>query len=550
MIKSLRLKLHYFSFLLVLLFGLNQCNYKALDADLIVHNAKIYSLNHENKVYQAMAIKDGKIIALGVEREILNQYTAKETFDAKTKVIYPGFIDAHGHFLGLGLSQQQVNLVGVKSFKEMVLSTAKQAKEIDFEWVYGWGWDHNTWPDKQYPKKEVLDSLFPERPVLLRRIDGHSAIVNQATLDIAGFNAETKIDGGDLLKNNGKLNGILVDNAMYKAMEYMPEFTLNQKVKALKYAQENLFQFGIVSTGCMGLPTEDILLIDSLQKVGELNISVMPLIADKEKDLEYWFNRGTIQSEKLAVTGIKTYFDGALGSRGAALKQPYSDAPDTYGLILNNYDYFWQLAKNCKDYGFQLVGHAIGDSAAKVALDIYGDILEKPNDLRWRIEHCQILDSKDIHKFRDFTIIPSVQPTHYLSDKNWAIKRIGQERMETAYLSQTLLNQLGMIAFGTDFPIESPDPLRTFTGAVFRGEPKEVSSELKNDKETISRLDALKAMTLWPAIAGFSENYRGTLEIGKQADFIITNIDLLKVSPDEITKFKVENTFIEGQKVF
>ncbi|MGY6561766.1 MAG: amidohydrolase [Luteibaculaceae bacterium] len=542
-------KIYLFALLITALF-FQSCKFKSKEADLIIHNARIYSFDNLDQVHQAMAIKDGRIIAVGAEREILNQHTYKEIFDAKKRVIYPGFIDAHGHFMGLGLSKQQVNLLDAASFQDMVSLTVAAAEKIDFPWVYGWGWNHTAWPDKAFPTKDTFDLLFPNRPVLLRRIDGHSALANQAALDLAGITTSTVINGGEIQVSNGKLTGILVDNAMYKVMEYMPEFTKTQKLKAFKDAEQILFKFGITAVSDMGLKTADILLLDSLSAAEFLTIGLMLQVADNEEDLDYWLNRSPIKSPKFSVTGIKTFMDGALGSRGAALIQPYNDKPEQYGLILKPLEFYLNLAYECKDKGYQLVAHAIGDSANRLALQLFGEVLEKPNDLRWRIEHAQILHPNDINTFRKFTIIPSVQPTHYLSDRAWAKERIGEDRMEYAYLSETLLNQLGMLPFGTDFPIESPNPLRTFTGAVFRAEPEELPLKVEASKETITRKDALKAMTFWPALAAFNEEYRGSLEVGKQADFIMVNIDLLSAKPEEVKTFEVLKTWVAGKSVY
>jgi len=543
--KNLSLK---FIILFTVSLSFTACNFKSEQADLIVHNAKIYSLDDNNNVYQAMAIKDGEIVALGAEREILNRYRYNEILDAKTAVVYPGFIDAHCHFLGLGLSKQQVNLLGVKSLKEMLESTQKQANTISTEWIYGFGWNNNLWEKNAYPHKNALDSMFPNRPVLLRRIDGHSAIANQKALDLAQINEKTFIEGGEIQTDANGLTGILVDNAMHRVKDLIPDFNLAEKAKALLDAQEICLSYGLVAITDAGLTTSEILLIDSLQKTGDLKMNVMAMVADKAEDLAYWFDLGPLKSPSLNVTSVKTYSDGALGSRGAAMLEPYSDAPEVKGLILKPESYYQDLAKQCYENNFQLNAHAIGDAANRLMLDIFAQQLQRANDRRWRIEHCQILDSADLEKFKNFTIIPSVQPTHYTSDHSWAIDRVGPERMKFAYANQTLKNQLGILPLGTDFPIEEVNPFKTFYAAVFRVEPGETPTQ-EDSPEAISKLDALKGITLWPAIAGFSEEYRGTLEVGKKADFVVSNVDLLKTDNSKLLDFKVSQTFINGLSV-
>lgn len=522
------------------------------EADLIIHNAKIYSVDEDSTVYEAMAIKDGKIIALGKENQILNKYSAEQKVDAKLAPIYPGFIDAHCHFIGYGLSLQKVDLRGTNSFED-VLQKCKEFDDINNpKWLTGRGWDNTKWENTNYPNKDQLDKLFPNKPVLIRRIDGHAALANQAALDFAGITTETSIEGGVIEVMNGKLTGMLVDNAVNLVLNLIPEPTEIDKKKAIIDAQRNCFEVGLTTVDDAGLNKSDVQLLEKLEKSGELLMNIYVMLSDNEENYGYYIDTvgGPYRSKKINVAAFKFYGDGALGSRGACLLQPYSDRDSVVGMLLSKPEYFKEKAQIVYDHGFQMCTHCIGDSAARLILQTYGEVLGGVNDKRWRIEHAQVIHPDDFHYFRDYTIIPSVQPTHATSDMLWAVLRLGQTRVKDSYAYQKLLQENGMIALGTDFPIENINPIETFYAAVARKNTKGLPKNGFQIENALSRWDALQGMTIWAALSNFEDNEKGSLEVGKRADFVILSKDILSIPEDEILSTTVISTYISGEEVY
>ena len=542
-----------FSFLLVLVtaFMLSSCDGLQKErADLIIHNATIYTVNETFSKEEALAVRDGKIIAIGPEHEIMNKFQSSNTIDAKHQFVYPGFIDGHCHFVGYGLSLQTVNLVGTGNWEECISRTQEFAKSHTEGWITGRGWDQNDWEGKQYPTNKELNELFPNRPVLLRRIDGHGAIANQAALDLAGIDSSTEIDGGMILKEDGTLTGVLVDNAVDLVMRVIPKPNEEVLTAAILDAQKNCFEVGLTTIVDAGLDKNVIELIQKLQADSLLKMNVYAMVSDKPENVEYYLKNGIITDPKLTVRSIKVYADGALGSRGAALVEPYTDDPHNHGLLLTPIDHMRELASQINDAGFQMNTHCIGDSANRLLLDIYANELEGVNDKRWRIEHAQVVTANDISHFQDFTIIPSIQPTHATSDMYWAVERLGEERVKTAYAYQDLLRQNHLVALGTDFPIEGISPLKTFYAAVFRQDFEGYPEGGFQNENALSREEALRGMTIWNAIANFEENEKGSLEIGKKANITITNMDLMNVRAEGYEKLKVTYTIVDGEVVF
>jgi len=522
------------------------------EADLIIHNAKIYSVDEDSTVYEAMAIKDGKIIALGKENQILNKYSAEQKVDAKLAPIYHGFIDAHCHFIGYGLSLQKVDLRGTNSFED-VLQKCKEFDDINNpKWLTGRGWDNTKWENTNYPNKDQLDKLYPNKPVLIRRIDGHAALENQAALDFAGITTETSIEGGVIEVMNGKLTGMLVDNAVNLVLNLIPEPTEIDKKKAIIDAQRNCFEVGLTTVDDAGLNKSDVQLLEKLEKSGELLMNIYVMLSDNEENYGYYIDTvgGPYRSKKINVAAFKFYGDGALGSRGACLLQPYSDRDSVVGMLLSKPEYFKEKAQIVYDHGFQMCTHCIGDSAARLILQTYGEVLGGVNDKRWRIEHAQVIHPNDFHYFRDYTIIPSVQPTHATSDMLWAVLRLGQTRVKDSYAYQKLLQENGMIALGTDFPIENINPIETFYAAVARKNTKGLPKNGFQIENALSRWDALQGMTIWAALSNFEDNEKGSLEVGKRADFVILSKDILSIPEDEILSTTVISTYISGEEVY
>jgi predicted amidohydrolase YtcJ len=534
--------------LFVLSLHLISCNYQHMEADLIIHNAKIYTLDENNSMAEAMAIKDGKIAAVGAEREILNKYRAAKTIDAGKQPVYPGFIDAHCHFLWYGQFLNEVDLTGTKSLNDIV-EKLSNASPNQGEWITGRGWDQNDWPEKSFPDRSLLDSLFPDTPVYLVRIDGHAAWVNSKALEIAQIKGDEEITGGEVITSEGVPTGILIDRAMELVKAHFPAETKEDVARFITMAEEKCFAEGITSLCDAGLPAKTIRQMMELDQEGKVKMNIHQMLAPDE-EAEDIMRNGYLKSEHISVRALKLFADGALGSRGAAMLEPYTDDPDNTGLFLNDPGFYQKWASIAHETNYQLCTHAIGDAGNRMALDLYSKFLDPRNDRRWRIEHAQVLHPDDFNRFGELTIIPSVQPTHATSDMGWAGSRLGAERLRYSYAFEELRQQLGMIPLGTDFPIEGISPLDTFFSAVFRknkqGEPAG-GFQMEN---ALSREHTLRGMTIWAAIANFQEDERGTLESGKAADVVILNRDLMTAEQGEFKNIDVKYTLVNGEVVY
>lgn len=518
------------------------------EADLVVHNATIYTLDENFTTAQAMAIRDGRIIEVGAEREILNRYKAAEKYDARKMYVYPGFNDAHAHFVGYAEALANVDLMHTASPDEMAARIAAFAEKSEREWIVGRGWDQNLWPVKAFPDKGLLDSLFPDRPILVRRVDGHAALANSAALRKCGITATTAVPGGKVvLGEDGEPTGLLIDRAIDRVARFIPPISRRQLIAHLKEAEAACFAAGLTTVSDAGLSVDRVLLLDSLHRSGDLTIRVYAFLRPDTASLEFMRTQGTYRTDHLNVGAVKLYADGALGSRGALLKAPYADDTENTGLLLTPVDQIDTWAQHCLDYGYQLNTHCIGDSANALVLDCYARHLEGVNDMRWRIEHAQVVSPEDRGYFRDYAIIPSVQPTHATSDGPWAEERLGPSRIAHAYAFESLRQTLGILALGTDFPVEAIDPLATFSAAVFRNNHLAPMAEPFQLDEALSPESALRGMTIWPAIASFDEVQKGTLEEGKWADFVVLNRDLARIPFDEMDRVKVVGTWVSGR---
>lgn len=528
---------------------MSSCYYTE-SADLLIHNAKIYSVNENFDVFEAMAIKDGKIIDIGPNNELKNRYESKEIIDAQLKTIYPGFIDAHCHFLWYGNTFNEVDLVGTKSWEEVVERVTAFSKTNKSDWIVGRGWDQNDWDSTEFPTNQALNELFPNTPILLTRIDFHAAIVSNKALEIAGIDANTVVEGGVVKLANNKPTGVLIDKAISLVSDKLPKMSKEQMIFALNKAQEMCFAKGLTSVADAYLENEVVHLIDSMQKAGELKMNIYGMLAPSKENRKEFLEVGPYITEKLNVHAFKFFADGALGSRGAKLIDPYHDDLNNTGLsTLDSTDFLGDL-KLMFEKGFQVNTHCIGDGANREVLNAYGEVLKGTNDRRWRIEHAQILNPEDFEKFRTYTIIPSVQPTHATSDMPWAHERLGEERMKNAYAYKKLLSMNGIIALGTDFPIEDIDPLKTFYAAAIR---KDLSGKPESGFQTenaLSREETLRGMTIWAAVANFEDTLRGSLEKGKVADFIILDQDLMKVEESKLLQTEVLSTYVDGNAVY
>ncbi len=535
-------------FILIIL-AIISCQSNKETADLLIKNATIYTVNESFETIEAFAVKDGKIIDVGTSAALETKYQVANIFDAEGKTIVPGLIDAHAHLYNLGLFLQNVDLKGTKSYDEVLERVVAFQEERNLDYIEGRGWDQNDWDVKEFPTKEKLDSLFPNTPVALKRIDGHAYLVNSKAMKLAGITTETDAIGGEIIIDNGELTGVLIDGPMELVNESIPKSSTAYKIQALKEAEKVCLEFGLTTIVDAGLDREIIELIDSLQQSGGMSIRVYAMVSNSEENLNYYLQKGIIKTNRLNVRSIKVYADGALGSRGAALREEYSDKPGHFGAMTTPEEKMEELAKRIADAGYQMNTHAIGDSANIAVLRTYKKALMDKKDSRWRVEHVQVLSVKDLDYFLN-NIIPSVQPTHATSDMYWAEDRLGSERIKGAYAYKSLLNKAGLIALGTDFPIERVEPMHTFYSSVARKDLENYPEEGYRIEEALSREETLKGMTIWAAYSNFEEQEKGSIEVGKLADFTVLEKDIMTIPEDDIPNVKVIATFINGKKVY
>ncbi|MDB5203060.1 MAG: hypothetical protein JWQ27_2469 [Ferruginibacter sp.] len=534
---------------MILFTTFSSCKFRE-KVSMVVHHAKIYTVDEKFTVVEAMAINDGKIIATGTNDEILKKYEAGEELNAGGKAIFPGFIDAHCHFTGFATDMWKCSLVGTGSFEEIVQKMQDYSKSAPMEWLYGRGWDQNDWTVKEFPDKKILDSLFPSRPVFLKRIDGHAALANQVALDRAGITAATTITGGSIELKGGRPTGLLIDNAMDMVEAKIPLINDSLAKKYYGDAQRLCFAVGLTGVHDCGITEQTVSLVDAAQKAGELKMKIFALLADDSSYYDRWISKGPYITDRLHVGGFKLYADGALGSRGACLLKDYTDKAGWKGFLLSDPAYFKRIAEKLVDSKFQMCTHAIGDSGNRQILETYAAVLKGKNDRRWRIEHAQVVDANDFHFFADYSIIPSVQPTHATSDMYWTEQRLGPARMSNAYAYKTLLQANSWMPLGTDFPVEDISPFKTFFAAVIRKDAKGFPANGFQPENAISREEAIRGMTIWAAKAAFEEKQKGSLETGKAADFIMLDMNLMTCTEAQMLKAGVLATYINGEQVF
>ena len=535
----------YKSYILIILSILNfSCNN---EVDLIIVNSEIYTANENNQIAKSIAVKDGKIIEVSSEN-LVSRYEANEILDANGKTILPGFIDSHCHFYNLGLDQQVVDLRGTTSFEEIIERLIASDLNNESDLILGRGWDQNDWDNKQFPVNTELNKVFENKLVVLERIDGHAYIVNDNALELAGIDQNTLVRGGLVLLKDNKPTGVLIDAPMSMVDKVLPEKSIREKVNALKQAQEISFSYGLTTVSDAGLSTEIINVIDSLHKSEELKIKIYAMVSVSKNNIQRLKETGIIKTPKLNVRSFKVYGDGALGSRGAALKKPYCDDPHNYGFLRTDIKDLKYYANEIAGMGFQMNTHAIGDSTVSVLLKEYQKVLNDIEDPRWRIEHSQVVDLNEFELYND-KILPSVQPTHATSDMYWAYDRLGK-RIDGAYAFKDLLSQSKRIALGTDFPVEKVNPFHTFYSSIER---KDLNGYPENGfqiENALTREETLKGMTIWGAYFNFEEDEKGTIEKGKSADFIIIDQNIMKIEADKIPYTKVLKTFVDGELVF
>ncbi len=520
-------------------------------ADLIVFNANVYTVDSTFVKATAFAVKNGRFLAVGTDSEILNSFESAHKVDAGGKPVYPGFNDGHSHFLGYGIWKMlYCNLVNTTSYNDVLNRLVEYDKTHHPQWLLGKGWDQNDWKDTGFPTNDPLNKLFPDKPVVLTRIDGHAVLANNAALEIAGISGETVIAGGQVMLKNGRPTGVLVDNAADTMKKYIPAFTRQQKTAALQRAQTDCFAVGLTTVTDAGLDKADILLMDSLQKKNILKMRVYAMINPNRENFDFFYTQKPWHKPRLTVSAVKLYIDGALGSRGALLLKEYADDSGNYGLRLHEPAYYDTMCKKAYKAEFQVNTHAIGDSGNRLMLHTYAKFLKGKNNRRWRIEHAQVISPADFHYFGDYSIIPSVQATHCTSDMYWAGDRLGSKRIKSAYAYHDLLLQNGWLINGTDFPIEDISPLKTFYAAVTRKDLKGWPENGFQVENAIGRKEALQSITIWPAKGSFDEKQKGSIETGKVADFVILDDDIMTANENMLYKIKVLSTWIDGEKVY
>lgn len=542
--KKLRLP---FLILLVVLFS--ACTSKPI-ADLILYNGHFITFEKGGPEAEVLIAKDGKIIALG-GKEIMNQFDCPDSLkiDLQGNFVYPGFIDAHCHFMGYARSLLNCDLTGTKSWAEVLERVKTFAESHPEGWILGRGWDQNDWEEKSFPTFAELNYLFPNRPVLLRRVDGHAALANSTALALANISIGTQVKGGEVEKKNSQLTGIVVDNAVDLITEIIPPPTPGQLVKALQQAEQDCYAAGLTTLADAGLDVRECLFLDSLEQEKKLSIFLYLMLNPTDSGLAF-ARKGVYENEGVRIGSFKLYADGALGSRGAKLKEPYCDRSGHSGFLIQSPDFYKKWCESVAAIpDYQINTHCIGDSAVKLLLETYGSVLKEKNDRRWRIEHAQIVSPEDQPLFAKYSIIPSVQPTHAVSDGPWAEDRLCSKRMPGAYSYKDLLSICNYLPLGTDFPVEAIYPLRTWYAAVYRGAPEDIGKSY-NSNQSISGEDALKGITLWAAKACKLDHRKGKLSIGVDADIVVLNQDLRTLKKEDFAQVKVIKTIARGRKVY
>ncbi len=519
--------------------------------DHVLANARVAQFDGDaiSMVNLHLALRDGRIAELIPATEALP--LASDTTDLTGTFVYPGLVDAHAHFMALGQALETVDLVGTQSWAECVERVRQYvADHPEVAVVRGRGWDQNDWPSREWPSSAELDALG-DKAIVLSRIDGHAVVCNQIALKQSGITAATRIDGGEIITASGKPTGVLVDNA--ETLLRIAEPSRKEKIRYLQAAERWCIDLGLTGVQDAGLPTGDIMLIDSLQRAGGLRMPLYVMVSESPEALDHWLKRGPLETDWLSVRSFKFYSDGALGSRGALLRAPYSDRHDHFGLALRDQTYLRTAAARIAKAGWQMNTHAIGDSANHLVLSIYREALgaksAKP-DLRWRVEHAQVVSPKDRKEFGgNLGIVPSVQPTHATSDMDWAPDRLGANRMPHAYAYRSLREANGgWIPLGTDFPIEHPNPMYTILAATARraldGHPL---GGFQPD-EALTLDQTILGMTRDAARASFREGQAGEIRLGNWADFTIFDTNLSEIEPMNLPKTQALQVWIHGER--
>ncbi len=530
------------------------------EVSLILLGGQIYTGDEKQPIAQALAINGGNIVGVGTSEEILDEFSSGHLVELEGKPVFAGFIDAHGHMENLGSFIRNLDLKGTASIQSIQEKVRAKIGTIDSsEWVRGRGWDQNLWHDKVFPTKDHLDAVSGGTPVYLERVDGHVVWVNSKVMEMADINAETKDpEGGRILRNrSGEPTGIFIDNAITLLDSRLPAPTRAERTKAIVAALKTCVSMGLTGVHDMGVDLETISIFKDLIDSGEFPLRVYAAVSSYQDGWSHYAKSGPEKdygNGLLNVRAVKVYADGALGSRGAALIGPYSDDPTNRGLTLTSEKALRGIVDTALQKGFQVCTHAIGDRANHITLNIYEDAFKSlhinGSDVRFRVEHAQIVAEEDIPRFGRIGVIPSMQPTHCTSDMYWAEERVGSVRIKGAYAWRSLLNQGSMISSGSDFPVESPNPLWGFYAAITRQDHKRWPVGGWMPSQRMSRDEALKSFTAWGAHAAFQENVKGTIEVGKYADVVVLSKDIMTIQVEEILTTEVVMTILGGKVVY
>jgi hypothetical protein len=531
----------------------------ARPADLIVTNARIYTVDDSRPVVAAMAVRDGRIAFAGSTREAMAlKGPSTKVLDLSGKTVIPGMVDAHAHLLGLGQSLKTVPLYGAKSYDEVIARVVAGAKGVPAgQWILGRGWDQNQWGDTRFPTHDALSRALPNNPVYLTRVDGHAGLANAAAMKAANVTAASKDPSGGRMERtaSGEPTGVFVDNAKELLERAIPSDTRAQTRENLRAAIAESHKWGLVGLHDAGESRTTIDIVEEMAKAGEFDFRLYMMIGDDSAALVHYLARGpqsALYDNRLWIRTIKLYADGALGSRGAALLEPYNDDAKNNGLLLSAPAHIQDVASRALKAGFQVATHAIGDRGNRIVLDAYEAALKNNPvaDHRFRVEHAQIINHDDIPRFAQLGVIPSMQAVHQTSDMYWAGTRLGEGRLLGAYAWRSLLNTGIVVPNGSDFPVEAVNPLLSFHSAVSRQDAENWPAGGWLPEQRMTREEALKSMTIWPAFAGFQESMMGSLTAGKLADFVILDRDIMTVADRDILGTAVLATYIGGKPVY
>ncbi len=556
------MKVSVLELILGFVFIMISINCSGQKADLVFKNGVIYTVNENMSQAQAVAISDKKIIAVGTDAEI-EEFVGMSTqvIDLEGKTMTPGFIDSHYHFMGVGRREFNLNLDGTKSLQEFLDKVAAEvASKPEGEWITGRGWIEEDWPSKRFPTRHDLDKVAPDNPVVLGRADGHAVVANSKALEIAGLTKATQDpQGGEILRDqySGEATGLLIDRAMGLVRKHLPSDDSPEiQWKYAKKADEVALAYGLTQVHDMGSNFDTVDLWKGMYEKDELKIRLYVCIRGPSEHTERLLDEGPqigLYDDKLNVRAIKISADGALGSRGAALLEPYSDA-DTKGLLIYKDEEIYPTIKKALENNTQMVIHGIGDGANRRILDLFerafDEVPQGQRSPRFRIEHSQIVHLDDIPRFKELGIIPSMQPSHAIGDLHFALRRLGMDRLQEGYAWRPFIDQGNYIPGGSDAPVEEGNPLIEFYAACVRKDTTGFSAEGWHPEYKMTREEALKSMTIWGAKAAFSEDLIGSIEVGKYADLVVLDRDLMTEPEERLFDINVLMTVVGGEIVY